>query len=130
MQFAGDTYDPHLDHRRLWTSLTAVEHLLQDGQWRTLSSISESLRRDYGIVSSEAGVSARFRDLRKEAFGGHAMESRRVAGGLWEYRMKVPEQWDLFRGGATTMPRRAEDAQDAHPKNAASSASSGSQSTP
>ena len=88
--FDGITYDPEQDKERLWTALTAVRHLLGDGKWHTLQLITRQLAGDYRLAVSEAGASARFRDLRKPKFGAHVMESRRVAGGLWEYRMVVP----------------------------------------
>ena len=86
-RFDGKTFSRDQDGQRLWTALAAVEDLLSDGEWRTLRDICAALRANYGIVSSEAGISARFRDLRKERFGGYSMKSRRVAGGLWEYQM-------------------------------------------
>ena len=37
---------------------------------------------------SEAGISARLRDLRKEKFGGYSIERKRSDEGLWWYRME------------------------------------------
>jgi hypothetical protein len=52
-----------------------------DGQWRTLSQIV------LHVGGSEAGVSARLRDLRKQKFGAYTVNGRRRSGGLWEYQV-------------------------------------------
>lgn len=79
--FDGRTYDPPLDKARLKTMLDRVRALTADGTPRTLSEITAA------VGGSEAGVSARLRDLRKPRFGAHAVYRRRRAGhnGLWEY---------------------------------------------
>ncbi len=80
--FDGITYDPDLDHDRLKTLLGRVRELMSDGTWRTLADIRQA------CGGSEAGVSARLRDLRKERFGKHRVERRRKTEGLWEYRVE------------------------------------------
>lgn len=83
--FAGVTYDPALDKSRLETALGRVYALMNDGHWRTLKEIATAC----GI--SEAGASARLRDLRKPIFKdmypNDAVNRRRVAGGLWQYQV-------------------------------------------
>lgn len=81
--FDGATFDPTLDQERLSTQLSRVRKLMADGRWRTLGAI----QREAG--GSEAGISARLRDLRKPRNGGLNVERRRVEGGLWEYRVKI-----------------------------------------
>lgn len=56
--------------------------ILSDGQWRDTPSILREVYRvgDKGI----ARVAARILDLRND---GHAIESRRKAGAVWEYRL-------------------------------------------
>jgi hypothetical protein len=54
---------------------------MADGRWRTLGEIQAA------CGGSEAAVSARLRDLRKVRHQSHIVERRRVAGGLWEYRV-------------------------------------------
>ena len=85
IQFAGSTFDHERDHARLLTLLQRVHKLMQDGQWHTLESIKLS------CGGTEASVSARLRDLRKQAFGNHVIQHRRIDGGLWEYRAVMPE---------------------------------------
>ena len=82
MGFQGTTYNTALDRQRLTGQMLAVYKLMRDGLWRTLDQIREV------AGGSETGVSARLRDLRKAQFGGHTVEGRRVAGGLWEYRVE------------------------------------------
>lgn len=84
--FDGRTFEPKLDQERLKGQLGEVRNLLRDGKWHTLREIATFAR------GSEAGVSARLRDLRKEKFGSHTIERRRLsldAAGVWEYRMVV-----------------------------------------
>lgn len=81
--FDGATFKPSRDEVRLTGQLLAVYELMRDGRWRTLPRIRASMDRPY----SEAGISARLRDLRKDKFGGHNVERRNVEGGLWEYRI-------------------------------------------
>lgn len=74
------------------TQLARVRALMEDGQWRTLRQIAEAV-----FPASEAGVSARLRDLRKD---GLKVERERVAPGrsLWRYRVlrREPVQGNLF----------------------------------
>lgn len=85
--FDGDTFDPEHDGERLGTLLSAVFELMRDGQWRTLAEIREELGR-----GSEASLSARLRDFRKEKHGGHLVHRRRVgepSDGLYQYQLEV-----------------------------------------
>lgn len=54
-------------------------------EWWTLPALRDQLS-DMGIPISEAGLSARIRDLRKPQYGGHTIV-RRKNGSLWEYRL-------------------------------------------
>jgi len=81
--FDGETYEPGIDQKRLTGQLLRVYALMSDGKWRTLSQISKEAQ------GSEASVSARLRDLRKERFGKHRIDRRRVTGGLYEYKLIV-----------------------------------------
>lgn len=80
--FDGETFDPAVDQARLAGQLGRVWALMSDGQWRTLAAIAAATE------SSEAAVSARLRDFRKPRFGGYQVDRRRVAGGLFEYRVQ------------------------------------------
>ena len=81
--FDGETYDEDFDYRRLKTSLEKIKHIMSHpkDQWWTLFELAKL------TGSSEAGASARVRDLRKEKNGGHTIESARGRNGLWKYRM-------------------------------------------
>ena len=69
---------PRLDAQRarVWDAIT-------DGEWHTLSELSETLG------DPEASVSARLRDFRKARYGEHIIERRRVenGNGLHQYRL-------------------------------------------
>ena len=81
--FDGASYNPEKDHTRLTGQLLRVFDIMKDGQWRTLAQL-------VGLVGgSEAAVSARLRDLRKEKYGSHGVSRLRIEGGLWKYRLIV-----------------------------------------
>jgi hypothetical protein len=95
-QFEGDTFDPLLDGPRLTTQLERVKALMADHQWRTLAAIHRS------VGGSEAGISARLRDLRKVKCGSMTVERKRVRdSGLWVYRIPGPAQLTLDIGRST-----------------------------
>ena len=82
--FDGITYNEAYDFDRLNSLLARVQRLMRDGRWRSLEDICSI------CGGTEASVSARLRDLRKERFGAHTIERRRVAPperGRWVYRM-------------------------------------------
>ena len=89
--FDGYTYNRGLDQARLHSQLHCVYWILNHpiGKWWTLSELAELAK------GSEAGVSARVRDLRKKKFGGHSVQSRRRSQTLWEYRLVVPVRRDV-----------------------------------
>ncbi len=87
MDFGGVTYSPKHDLVRLESQLERVKELMSDGQWRTLPQIREA------VGGSEAGISARLRDLRKEKFGAYAVNRRRRGVseyGIWQYQLSIP----------------------------------------
>ncbi len=84
-QFDGETYDESRDGLRLHRQLQTVFDAIKDGRWRTLHAIAEQ------TGEPEASVSARLRDLRKPKWGGHVVERRYIAQGLWEYRLEAGE---------------------------------------
>lgn len=83
--FDGNTYVAELDEKRLTTNLDRTVAATRGGDWFSLERLA------FEVGCSEAGVSARLRDLRKpkhaERYGVAAVESRRVKGGLWQYRV-------------------------------------------
>ena len=85
--FAGDTYVPERDLVRLTSQLKRVKNLMFDGRWRTLREIAFEINTN-GHHSTEAAISARLRDLRKDIFGGYTVERRLREKGLFEYRVK------------------------------------------
>lgn len=86
MDFGGVTYSPKHDRVRLQTQLERVKDLMADGEWRTLPQIKTVVR------GSEAGISARLRDLRKEQFGAFLVNRRRrgvAKYGVWQYQLAL-----------------------------------------
>ncbi|MHB8727613.1 MAG: hypothetical protein ACYC9K_01090 [Sulfuricaulis sp.] len=101
--FDGKTFEPSQDRQRLTTQLERVLGVMFDGQWHTLEKIAECISYPPYDRASEAGVSARLRDLRKPRFGGYIIERRRVKdGGLYEYRLQNPprKQTTIFGDAA------------------------------
>lgn len=78
--FDGVTIVASRDHERLTAQLEKVRTLMATKEWYTLDWLS------YETGAPQASVSARIRDLRKPKFGGHRVERRYLAKGLWEYR--------------------------------------------
>ena len=81
-QFDGDSFDPALDQDRLASQLDRVKRLMSDGRYRTLAEIRAA------VGGSEAGISARLRDLRKHRNGAHTVNRRRRTEGTYEYAME------------------------------------------
>ena len=81
--FDGATIDPDLDNERLFTLMGRVELFMSDSLWHTLREIADE------CSGSEASVSARLRDLRKDRHGNRHVSRERVkdAPGLWQYRL-------------------------------------------
>lgn len=74
------------DHKRLSTQNQVIFKYMKDGTWRTLYQISRAL--DY----PESSVSAQLRHLRKERFGSHIVNRRRIntpSGGTYEYQLII-----------------------------------------
>lgn len=86
--FDGDTFDSNADKVRLAGQMLAVYNLMRDGVWRTLAEI-------HAVVNgSEAGISARLRDLRKSKWGSHEVSRRRrgyAKRGIFEYRVSATD---------------------------------------
>ena len=93
-RFQGATYDAAKDEKRLTRLLDAVGDALRSGGRWTLRDLQQQ------CGGSEAGISARIRDLKQVANGGnyergvrvretgHDIHKERVAdSGLWEYWM-------------------------------------------
>lgn len=95
MPFDGDTYDREQDAARLGSQLARVKALLvqEPGRRWTLAELAAE------AGGSEASISARLRDLRKEKFGQYAIGRARREGGLWEYWIEL--------GAPAPAPRRA-----------------------
>lgn len=85
MSFGGETYDEARDGERLGAQLKDVFALMKDGEWHTLRVLAAH------VGASEASVSARLRDLRKEKFGAHTVERDYIGYGLWQYRLILKE---------------------------------------
>lgn len=83
LYFDGQSYDHARDSARLTGQLDAVRQVLADRQWHTLSEIADK------VGGSEAGVSARLRDLRKARFGQHTIDREYVSRCCWRYRMVI-----------------------------------------
>lgn len=81
----GGTYEPSLDRSRLGAQAQRVLDLMADGRWRSLQEIA------LATSDPQASVSARLRDLRKPAFGGHTIDRRHRGDpklGIYEYRLE------------------------------------------
>lgn len=80
------------DIARLASHLKRIEaYMLSHGDWKTFAQIRAM------CGGSEAGISARLRELRNPEFGGYSVERRHVKNGLHEYRVsRKLGQGELF----------------------------------
>ena len=86
------------DRERLRQQLPAIRAIMEDRSWHTLGGLREACA-ERGVAISEASVSARIRDLRKERNGGHTVDKDYIGRGLWQYRL-VPPAAAYFPGHA------------------------------
>ena len=63
------------------SALKAIYNQMQDGNWYSLKELA------FIANITEAGASARVRDLRKKRYGAHKVTAR--AGDPWLYRLEV-----------------------------------------
>ena len=84
-EFAGADYVPERDHDRLATQIGRIFVVMVDEEWRTLDQISRLCNAPH------ASVSAQLRNLRKPKFGGHTVNRRHLADGLYEYQLEGAE---------------------------------------
>lgn len=77
------TFDSEVDGPRTNSQRAQIEALMNDGKWRTLAAIAAH------TGASEAGASARLRDLRKREYGARTVERKRLEpkSGLYLYRV-------------------------------------------
>jgi len=86
-EVGGATFDRVQDSRRLSGQCGRVFRLMSDGVPRTLQEIRDVTR------DPEASISARLRDFRKAAFGGHTVRCRRAGeGGLHTYQLILKQE--------------------------------------
>ncbi len=83
MRFDGETYEHARDCVRLTGQLLRVWDVMSDGKFRTLAAISKE------TGDTEASISARLRDFRKQRFGSHEIEREHIVGGLYQYKLIV-----------------------------------------
>lgn len=86
MNTYGPAYEQSIDGERISKQHSAIRDLMLDGEWRTLSEISDFLHYP------ESSVSAQLRHLRKVQFGSYTVNKRRRKGavGTWEYQVCSP----------------------------------------
>jgi hypothetical protein len=90
MPFGGMTYKRGLDKERLTSQLLQVYYVMSDETWWTIPAIQTSMKIAFDSLHSEAGISARIRDFRKDFGGSHHVDRRRIeSSGMWEYRLEL-----------------------------------------
>lgn len=82
-RFDGSDYVPARDDERLTGQILRVFECMKDRKWRSLSDISIQ------TGDPESSISAQLRHLRKQRFGGHAVNKRYMGNGLFEYQLEV-----------------------------------------
>lgn len=78
------------ERKPMGRQLTAVYRLMSAGDWTTFAELRDDCQHLFSIGISEAGVSARIRDLRKPCYGQHIIDRRPTdRKGIFEYRMSA-----------------------------------------
>ena len=81
-KFSGAVYDEQKDGQRLKHQINVIFDLMKDCKFRTLREIEDLT--DF----PQSSISAQLRNLKKPAFGSHALNKRRRDGrGTWEYQI-------------------------------------------
>jgi hypothetical protein len=80
--FDGPFYEPEKDQVRLSTQMERVKAFMLDKEWHILQELVD--RCGPGTMTA---MSARVRDLRKPRHGSYKVETQRVEGGLYRYRV-------------------------------------------
>jgi hypothetical protein len=83
-EYEGEVFDHTLPHARdLDNGLlqSRVFDYMSSGEWHTLADIS------FACAGSEASVSARLRDFRKEKYGAHRVDRKHVGNRVYKYRL-------------------------------------------
>lgn len=75
------------DKERLGAQMERVLQVMSDGKWRTLAAIAANTFGRFGKVDSEAGISARLRDCRKDPLNLTVDKRRANEGGQYEYKV-------------------------------------------
>ena len=84
--FDGPEYTPTFDQERLTGQIRRVFNFMRNEQWYSLDEIAGA------TGDSHASISAQLRHLRKEKFGSHTVEKKRVGNpnhGFYQYRLIV-----------------------------------------
>ena len=87
-RFNGSDYVPERDDVRLRGQILRVYNVMADSRWRTLDEIAGR------TGDPAASVSAQLRHLRKDRFGGHAVNKRHrgePSRGYYEYQLVIRE---------------------------------------
>jgi hypothetical protein len=95
-EFDGESYETERDFDRLHSQYQRVWNVMKDSKWRTLYQIHVAING----LGTEAAISARLRDFRKEKFGNHTVNRRYLHDGLFEYQLipnVKPVQLELYQ---------------------------------
>lgn len=82
--------DLTLDKKAMAAQRTAVLAVMLDYRYYTLAELVEAVYLRFGVVASEAGTSARVRDMRKRQYGGYTVDRRIRHGRVREYAILRP----------------------------------------
>lgn len=91
--FFGPGVETEEDEKRLLTQLDFIRrHLQSVTGWHTLQSIADAYEDYSGKPALLTSVSAGLRALRREKHGGYNIQRKRLAGGLYGYRLLAPAE--------------------------------------
>lgn len=91
--FSGSTYSSPEEKKRLAGQRERVFEVMKNGKWWSLPQIRMEIMSVFGKMDSEAAISARIRDFRKDKWSAFfrvsSVESKVKSGSTWVYRLNV-----------------------------------------
>ena len=85
--FDGDFFDFEIDHSRLTKQMGFIFLVILDGRFKSVIKIQEEILDRFYKQCAQTSISAILRDFRKQKWGEHTVNTRRVKEtGLFEYQ--------------------------------------------
>lgn len=100
ISFDGHCFSWELDHARLTKQMSLIFLVIRDGIFRSVQQIQWDLSVKYNKQCAQTSISAILRDFRKQKWGEHTVNTRRVKEtGLFEYQFIFNKDFTMEGSG-------------------------------